>query len=250
MSDEDFEPTPAANRRMTDPDAQYDWSRNPFQAKITKPTRTDPRYTIYVPFDGTLFSLGHSLAGDENDGIVGRTMSHIHWAVIGSGPYGDAPTVVSLGEPAMLEMDSYESWFNKLERTGFSVVTEGQVTLDASEEASFFSRGWGITMRASDGRIRMSAKQAFTISGDTFHVRAPPADAPVHNNDDVEIEEVEGIYLRSGKSWLKMSDGYFEAWNGTCSIKMTGDTIVLQCAKLICPVPLTQSAASTPGNTL
>lgn len=134
---DDQELEPAGASFVVDPnvaraiDAGYDHP-------VPKGQTADPnRYTIHVPSDETVFSLGKGADGPDHikdDGITGRTKKHLHFHV-------EKPeTTVVLGQPAT---DSGASRWDPEKAatvvTGYTMVTEGNAWQEAAHQHALLS---------------------------------------------------------------------------------------------------------------
>jgi hypothetical protein len=107
------------------------------------PTAGPNRYTMHVPTEATVVSLGAASGRWNTDkGITGYTHSHIHFETK-MGPR----TVVSLGAPATRASLTGLRGAAPRSTHGYSMVTEKNAWLDAQKQHYFLSRAEDITLR-------------------------------------------------------------------------------------------------------
>lgn len=213
-------PTPGPSSFMSDPDLLGQVQPNYDMVECAPPTGDPNRYTVYVPFDLTTFSLGkESSRWIRDPGITGRTQHHVHFHTT------ETPkTMISLGGPAAHEgFAGFDGDVIK-RNGGFSMVTDGNAWLDAKKQFYVVSRTEDVIIRTaaaktaalhSDlGDVSIAAKKKVSIgtAGDIWI----GADTDGHVEDKkfekvVDSEVGKWIANKTVKTMLTAVDTYFAA---------------------------------------
>jgi hypothetical protein len=153
MSDEDDndscddnDPEVASECSVTDP-RDADQEEDAAEAPQTANATTDPnRYTIYVPVDQTVFSLGKgSSTWIKDDGITGKTKKHIHFEV-----KEEDKTIVVLGGPALDSgLCGWEGDSIAAQNKGYAMVTDGFAWHEAKEQHVILCSEGDVMVRTS-----------------------------------------------------------------------------------------------------
>ena len=139
------------------------------------PTHDPNRYTLHVPTDRAVLSLGKASSAWINDtGITAKTDTHIHWHTADK----PAPTMVLLGGPSTTAFEGYRDnacGSNTGSNHGFMAVTAGHAFIDAKEQFFVTAREKDLILRAvaekfavvqSDkGCAEVNAKESVTVHG-------------------------------------------------------------------------------------
>jgi hypothetical protein len=131
------------------------------QPPAATPTKDDDRYTIHVPYDKTVLSLGKASSWIKDDGITGKTEKHVHWHAAA----GPAPTMVLIGGPSTTAFEGYLNdacGSNTGTNHGFMAVTDGHAFIDAKKQFFVTARENDVILRAVAGRFRRSRERRWS----------------------------------------------------------------------------------------
>ncbi len=179
---------PAGASFIQDPNLQHTIEIDYAHPVCGGPTQDPNRYTIHVPTDETVFSLGKgSPARIKDDGITGRTKKHIHFHV-----KEEDKTFVTMGGPSLdAGVCSWTGDGIAAVNEGYSMVTVGLAWHESKETHTITSADAAIHMKApgaegdiviqSDQKavfafgkeVMLAAKDAISIGA---HAAAAPSD--------------------------------------------------------------------------
>ncbi|APR77230.1 Hypothetical protein A7982_02577 [Minicystis rosea] len=153
------------------------WSATP----VASPTHGPNRYTLHVPAESTVLSLGEASPRWNTDaGITGYTDNHINFETK-SGPQ----TVVSLGGPATKASIKGYGDAAPVSTHGYSMVTAANAWHDAQKQHYLLSRTHDITLRtkgegkravlqAEHGIVDLNGGKEVNIAGAGVAIGASP----------------------------------------------------------------------------
>lgn len=121
------------------------------QAPIVASVTSDPnRYTVHVPFDQTIFSMGnHSPTWIDDVGITGMTDDHMHLFVRGATDPLET-TLLALGGPATsVTIEQFEPTVSNEQMHGYTMVTSGAALHESKGQNFVLSREGELILRTA-----------------------------------------------------------------------------------------------------
>lgn len=163
---------------------------------VASPTSGPNRYTLHVPTELSVLSLGAASPRWNTDlGIVGYTDSHVHFET-----KTGAQTVVSLGGPATTSSVKGYGGAAPVATHGYSMVTVNNAWHDAKKQHYLLSRTHDATLRTK-GEEKRAVLQAESGTVDV--------------NGGVEVNVAGGGVAMGAHAGLTFEDvKYAEAWRG------------------------------------
>ncbi|APR77232.1 Hypothetical protein A7982_02579 [Minicystis rosea] len=118
--------------------------------RLAKPTHDPNRYTVHVPTDKAVLSLGAASPTWKTDaGIVGYTNTHIHFET-----KAHDKTIVSLGGPATTSAIKGHGGKPPVSTEGYSMITAESAWHEATGQHYLFSHEGDISLRTKGGEKR------------------------------------------------------------------------------------------------
>jgi hypothetical protein len=157
----DSELEPAGASFILDPNLQHTIEIDYAHPVCGGPTQDPNRYTIHVPTDETVLSLGKGSEAQnriKDDGITGRTKKHIHFHV-----KEEDKTFVTMGGPSLdAGVCSWTGDGIAAENEGYSMVTDGHAWHESKETQTITSADAAIHLKApgAEGDIVVQSDQA------------------------------------------------------------------------------------------
>lgn len=173
--------------------------------EVCGPTRGPHRLTIQAPFDDeTVFNLGHGKPEGgprhiKDNGITGRTKTHVHFHTKAAGPAGkpDVQTMIALGGPTQEGFAGFDG--NVLSRMGgYSMVTTQSSWQDAQGQFVGIAREKDLLLHcAGEGKhavLQAPAGSSYVSAGKTSVLAANKS---VYVGADVEFPKENPCYDNS-----------------------------------------------------
>jgi hypothetical protein len=161
--------------RLIEPDEHADEAEAAAAPAVATPTKDPNRYTLYVPFDHSTFSMGQSgPAWIPDRGITAKTDNHMHFFVVGTAEPKDN-TIVSIGGPATAHaVEAHVGSLSSGAIHGYAMVTSGNAWHDSKLQQVVMSRNEDVTVRttgeakavgiqADEGKVLVFAKETVAM---------------------------------------------------------------------------------------
>lgn len=233
ITDEDFLVTPLfalSASFVVDPvyadtvEAEFDVV-NPAQ-----PTKGPNRYTLHVPAEKTVLSLGAASSHWNTDiGITGYTDTHIQFET-----KEEPKTVVSLGGPATKATVKGYGDAAPVSTQGYSMVTLANAWHDAKKQHYFLSRSGDITLRTKgEGkRAVIQADEGIVDMNGATEVNIAAHGVVVGAQNGVRFEDIKYEEPWTGEAPHSLMAKRYAIFNGITNALITGHNVVMGLAKI------------------
>ena len=197
---------------------------------VASPTTGPNRYTVHVPKEATVLSLGAPSPHWNTDvGITGYTESHVHFET-----KEKAKTIVSLGGPATTA--SLSGWDAAVptQSQGYAMVTEESAWQDAKLQHYFLSREEDITLRtAGEGsRAILQAKGGFVDVNGGVEVNIAGGGVSIGAHTLTEFEEPTYAVCMAGDTPHSLAALRVSGWNNIAAALSTAHSLVTTAKKM------------------